>query len=331
MLRNYLNVAVRTLRRHKVHASINIAGLAVGMACCILILLFVQDEFSYDGFHENGERVYRVIRRIRADDGAVSYSPITPGPLAASLRDEFPEVEQAVRLWSWAVWVKHGDVWSSEHARVVDGNTLEILTFPLISGNREAALRDPYSIVISDEMATKYLGDEDPMGKSLIIDRGSLSGEYKVTGVWDSSVNSAVSSDCLIATVPEAIRSYWDGWESRPFFETFVVLRTDQDPLELERKFPDFIARHMGAENTEFHLQPLSRIHLYSNADFNGMEPWRGDNIAYVYQLLTVGLLIMAVASVNFVFPAGYDDVVSTQDRGDKCSAWERAVFELAS
>ena len=304
MLKNYLIVAIRNLRRQKAYSLINVSGLAVGLACCILILLFVQDEWAYDRFHENAERTYRVVREMRAGDGTLSYSPITPGPLGAGLRDEFPEVEQAVRLWSWAVWIHSGDEWYKEGAKLVDGNMLEVLTFPLVRGDRETALRDPYSMVISGEMARRYFADEDPMGKVLTLDRESLSGEYTVTGVWDDKALSTVRFDCLISTVPQVLHSYWDGWESRPFFETYIVLPEGYAPAELERKFPDFIARYMGAEErarTTYRLQPLTRIHLYSNADYADMEPWRGDNIAYVYLICTIGLCILAIACINFV------------------------------
>ena len=200
MFRNYLTVAVRNLVRHKGYSLINIAGLAIGMACCILILLYVQYELSYDTFHEKANRIYRVVKghpgRLGTDHCAV-----TPGPLAPALASEYPEVLTATRIHSSVNvllsykdrrFYEDGFYWGDVHI-------FDIFTFPLIRGNPETALKAPYSIIISENMAEKYFGAEDPLGKVLTYKNKH---DLKITGIMKNvPENSHLRFDFLASFI----------------------------------------------------------------------------------------------------------------------------------
>ena len=169
MFKNYFTVAMRNLIRHKVYSTINILGLAVGIALCILIFLFVRYEWRYDAFHQNGDRIYRVLSTYKGDDGSLSWSSAR-APLGPLLKATFPEIERAVRFFRWQrSRVTRGDQTFRASVTLVDPDVFHMFSFPLAQGDPDRALRDEHSVVISQEMARKYFGDEDPIGKTLVI------------------------------------------------------------------------------------------------------------------------------------------------------------------
>ena len=316
MFRNYLLVAVRNLFRHKVYSWINILGLAIGMACCVLILLYIEDELSYDRYHQNADRIYRVLRETRQVGGGRSVGTGTSGALAANLRSDFSEVQEAVRIWNnWGgVWLKYGDKTFRQAFCLADANILDVFTFPLVKGDPAAVFRDPYSVLLTQEMVQKFFGDEDPIGKVMTVEGRYFGGEYTITGILrDMPRNSSPSwktglqFDFLTTTAVTGrgiVRGPWEGWNRGTSgfpVKTYLQLPEGGVPETLEEKLPDFMGRHLGAEvqaKTTYRLQPLTRIHLYTHVDYG--RPGIG-GITFVYLLGVIAFFILVIASVNFM------------------------------
>ena len=307
MVRNYLIVALRNLLKHKLYSLINVLGLAIGMACCILILLFIQDEFSYDCYHEKADQIYRVLRETRTESGPSQVSALTSGPVGPALAQDFPEVRQATRMMLRPnQWTRHEDTGFTKHLCLVEPDLFEIFDFPLVKGDLETALRDPYAALITEETAREYFGDEDPMGKELVVEGRVFPGMYTVTGILkDLPKQTTLRFDLVHSTVPKngPYRNVWENWQDVSWREvqTFVVLPQGYDPDALERKLSDFMAKYMGEEvrkGNSYYLQPLTRMHLYSRVDY-GMG--RGGDIDYIYMLSAVALFIMLIACINFM------------------------------
>ena len=181
MIRSYITVAVRNIIRHRLYAFINVFGLAVGLGCCILVLLFVQREYAFNQHHENGDRLYRVLRQSTRSE--FEMTPGTSGALGQALTDEFPGVETTVRVWSMPVWTLANEKVFEQRIALVDPNYFEVFSFDLIQGNRESALREPNGIVIDESMARRYFGDEDPMSQTIDLEDLHFKATLKVTGV----------------------------------------------------------------------------------------------------------------------------------------------------
>ena len=165
MFKNYFKVAVRNILRHKVYSFINIMGLAVGMACCIIILLVIQDTLSYDRFHENADDIYRIIQEVKFANFSEKWA-ITSGPVGPSLKKDFPDIINAARIvWPIQILLTYKDKHFEEKVVFADGSIFEMFTFPFINGDPATALDDPNSIVLSEKMAEKYFGNENPIGK----------------------------------------------------------------------------------------------------------------------------------------------------------------------
>lgn len=307
MLRNYWVVALRNLKRQKSFGAINILGLAIGLGTCILIVLYIQNELSFDGWHAKGDRIYRVLRETRAG-GHSDYLPFTSGALAGALERDFPEVEKATRFWQGEVDVHVEQKKFQVSACIVDPELFEIFDLPFVQGNHKTAFPNPNAIAITESTAKQLFGDGDPIGKSFAVDSNHLGGERVVTAVLkDVPRNSTLGYDQIdyIATggIAEESKYAWedwiptDGW--RPV-NTYFLLRKGADPKALSAKLPEFIERHMGAEiarTNAYHLQPLHRIYLYSGKDYN--LDWYGD-IDRVYQFGAVAFLVLAIGCINF-------------------------------
>ena len=306
MFKNYLTVAIRNLLRHRAYSLINILGLAVGMACCVLILLYVQDELSYDRHHENGDRIYRVLREQHVGSGSSPPSTGISGAMAPALLNDFPEVEQAIRVMNSGAFVRYEDKIFEQTICISEAPILDMFTFPLVEGDPKTALRDPSSILITQEMAGRFFGSENPIGKVITSDDRYVGGSYKITGILkDIPENSTFRFDFLTATVPQRyIGGVWDQWRGgsgwRPFM-AYVLLREGYAHRDLEAKLPGFMERYMGEEvraNNTYHLQQYTRIYLYSRADYG--IPFYGD-IENVYIFSTVAFFILLIACINFM------------------------------
>lgn len=303
MIKNYLKITWRNLKKNKIYSFINIFGLAVGMACCIVIMLFVQDELSFDRFHENADRIYRltVIRKISTGEQRDTLTPSDAGP---NMVADFPEVIDAVRMAMLRAYViEHNEKRLPTDPVGADPAILDIFTFPLIKGDRRTALRDPDNVVISEELAGKMFGDEDPIGNVITIFGVDTRKDCKVTGIIkDIPYNSHLRFEFL---TPARYSNPKDrsGRSRREVCVTYLLLSKNADPQELEKKLPDFVLKYygeQGAKRITFRLQPLTSIHLHSDLDYDEIVMKKG-NISTSYSLSAIVFIILLIACVNFM------------------------------
>jgi len=295
MFKNYLKITLRHIRRHKGYSFINIAGLAIGMTCCILILLYIQYELSYDKFHADAHDVYRVAFEIpdRLDMNASSF-----GLLAPALIQDFPEVLSSARirrLESTIFYKNHA--FTEKNFFLADPEFFDVFSFPVISGNPEKALSEPFSVLITQEMTEKYFGGEDPVGKTLLVDNKY---DYKIAGILENPPqNSHLKFDFLASfiTVDRIWEDYTISWMNTNRILTYVRLQKDYNPDDLERKFPEFLKRY-GREDVIFYLQPITGIHLHGNID-NEIEA--NSDIQYIYIFSVIAFLIILIACFNYM------------------------------
>ena len=308
MIKNYLTVAIRNLMRHKLYTSINVLGLAIGLACGILILLYIQQEFAVNRSHTLSDRIYKVIREERSST-QTTYSSGTSGALGPVLKETFPEVETTVRIWrfgGWGVSAQYGERTGQYTFALVDDNFLDVFDFPLIKGDSETAFRTPYSVIITDDMAQHLFGDLDPMGKTFSIDSHSFPGEYTVTGIVKAPPQASnLYFEILTTTIPpvEETQDVWTLWRPtqswRPV-NTYVLLKAGQNAETLQTKMQPLIKQYMGDEfaaKNAYHLQSLHRVYLHGESDFN---PTANSPIQKIYMLAAIGLIVVVIAGVNF-------------------------------
>ena len=285
MLKNYLKITWRNIRNNKIYSLINIMGLAVGMACCILILLWIQDELSYDKFHENYSDLYRTIPELQG----TKYSA-NPLALAAVFKEQYPEVRKITRFCSRYWLLKCGDQIFNERGALVDDDFLKIFTFPLIEGTPETVFASRESIVLTERAAAKYFGTQDPIGKSFLINNDF---NLIVTGIMkDVPRNSHLQFDFLapMRLMGERGDVSWS-YEAR----TYALLDKNVSLQDFAEKISGFVMEHDRRTNQKviLHIEPLSKVHLYS---LNGTDP-----ILYVYIFLTIAIAILIIGCINFV------------------------------
>ncbi|MGB3586677.1 MAG: ABC transporter permease [Tunicatimonas sp.] len=311
MIKNYLKIALRNLARHKQMTLINILGLAVGMAACILILLFVQYELSYDRYHEKADRIYRLSREWRNVDGETNLhlGHLAP-PFEPRLAEDFPGIiESSVRLLnssSALMTYKEGNAQIMvDRLFFAEPEVFEIFTFPFVEGDPTTALSEPNTIVLTKSEARKYFNDESPMGKTLNLDNVV---DLKVTGViQDVPDNSHFHFTALssFATLENFVgQEEMENYGSNNY-ATFILLSEGYNPDNLEAQFPAFLDKHLPndsdvpASQTNFlHLWPLTDIHLHSHLD---SELEANGDIAYVYIYTIIAVFILVIACINFI------------------------------
>jgi len=302
MFKNYLNIALRNLKRHKLYSFINISGLAIGLACCILIFIYVKHELGYDRFHENSDHIYRAVLG-EYQKGKWIYSVGTPEPLGAALEQELPEVEQSVRFFhppwieKWAVSYQKKSFYE-EQVFFTDPSFFEVFSFPLVHGDPRSVLDKPHSIVISQDAAQKYFGAENPLGKVLMIDNHI---ETQVTGVTEGvPPNSHFSFDFLVSFDAMPYKWIFNNWRTQNCY-TYLLLQRTYSSSELEPKLSQFQKKHFGPiENIKLDFQPLTDIHLHSRDFRQDIASHIGD-INSVYIFSAIAALILIIACINFV------------------------------
>jgi len=303
LLKNYLKITWRNLKRNKIYSFINVFGLAVGMACCIVIILFVQDELSYDRFHENADRIFR-LTITRTTSGQEFHHTITYGDMGPGLVNEFPEVVDCVRLGMPRDFIVESDSKRFQTDPVgSDPSILNIFTFPLIKGDKNTALKSPNNAVISEQLAEKLFGDEDPIGKIIRLYGVDEKNDFQVSGIMKNIPhNSHLRFDFLVPHRHKEAQTGAIGSRSWKCV-TYLLLREKTNPRELEKKFPDFLVKHYGkqrASENKFILQPLTSIHLHSDLDYDEIVLKKG-NITTSYSLSAVAFLILLIACINFM------------------------------
>lgn len=288
MFQNYLKVAFRKMMRQKIFSLINIAGLAIGMAICILIFLWVQDELNYDRFHENANNIYRIVMN---DQNYGVRWPVVSIPVGPALEQDFPEVLDSVRISDFKGLITNEDKKFDEIGAYVDPAFLRIFSFPLERGNSETALSSPQSIVISQELAKKFFGHEDPMGKNLKLNQGL---DLMVTGVIQNMPeNSYFDLDFL---APFEIFEQRDrdpaNWGRFQLY-TYILLQDNANLEMLGEKVSGILQQHDVRPGPKLELEALTRIHLYA-ADGGG-------DIRYIYIFSIIASFILAIACINFI------------------------------
>jgi putative ABC transport system permease protein len=294
MLKNYIKIALRNIIRHKLYSFVNISGLAVGMACFILILLWVQHELSYDRFHENIENLYRVYEKWEIG-GQDFYHDNTPGPLAEDLKNKFPEVVNSTRfLYAGGKPIRYGEKsYYEQYLYYADQAFLDMFSFPLIRGNKESALKDPSSIVISNEIAKKYFGDEDPIGKIITIDNSI---DFRVSGILeDIPQNTHFRHIDFIVPFTQTetlINETFENWNQN-WPRTYILLQDGISYKKFEKKITGIVRKYFRTPITLF-LQPVKNINLYT---FTG----EADNIIYIYIFSLIAFFILLIGCINFI------------------------------
>jgi putative ABC transport system permease protein len=305
MLLNYIVIALRNLSRQKLYTTINLFGLAIGLSCGVIALSIIYHEYSYNRFHPLAKQTYRILRE-RISNGQKQVRWLTSGALARTLEDEIPEIELASKNRLYDVNVRYEDRTHLLKQGHVDDNFFKLFHFPVIAGTL-STLKEPYNIAITQRAARQLFGADDPMGKTISLQERYYGGIYTVGAVLQTPLaTSSIQFDLIHQTdgrTEEAIFD-WTGWQGRvqqAGIETFVRLRPDVDPQGLEKKISDIIERHMGADTRQtltYRLQPLLRLHLYSLKDY-GLPT--GGNITTLYLFVAIALLILSIASINFV------------------------------
>lgn len=299
MLKSYLKIVVRNFQRNRFFSLINVTGLALGISCFTIILLFVENEFSYDRFHREPENVYRIVKDFVNNDGSRIPDATTPPALTTAIRHELPEVECVTRFfpnWDRRNLLEYGDKRFYEMNLLrIDSSFFHVFDFEFIKGSKEKPFNGIHSILLTETTARKYFGDENPIGKiiRMNINNGT---DYQVTGVLkDVPANAHFSFDILIPF--ESGRNADLAWDWYSFY-TYVRLRPGADPKPFETNIRQLFAKHQPTSLNEFYIQPLTDIHLRSSLKWELSE--NGD-IMYVHILLIIAVFVIVVASINYI------------------------------
>lgn len=307
MILHYFKIAWRQAMRNRFYASLNVLGLAIGMASCILILLYVKDELSYDRYHQQADRIYRLNEFIE-NENVGERSASLPFPAGPALQQDYPDlVAHAVRFFNFQAptlaleYVQEERFFNEKRLFFVDSTLLDVFSYEVIQGNPEALLDEPFSLVLTERMVEKYFGEEDPIGKTL---RFQDEHDLMVTGVLQNPpANSHFQFDFL-ASFSSLKQMYppnvLKGWYWNPCW-TYVKLAPGATAENLERQLPDVVEKYFPEvirKDTRMHLQALTDIHLHSHLDYE-IEP--NGTVANVYIFSGIALFILLIACINFV------------------------------
>lgn len=314
MIRHLFKFSFRALKRQKGYVFINMMGLAIGMACALLIALFVINELSYDKFHEHREQIYRVglHGRFSGQEAKMAY---TSPPLAPTMAEEFPEVENFLRMHIWEETVIRIEdrFYTEDHLAMVDSTFFDFFSIPLIKGNPETALAEPFSVVLSETAARRFFGDEDPMNK--LLQAGGVEEHFRVTGVMEDIPENSHFRAGILGSITSTHPTYdVTQFLSNNLF-SYVKLQPDADPAAVNERFEALIVKYIGPVLREFmgvtveeflaagnrfnyFLQPLTAIHLDPSVESSHHPP---NDPKYLWIFGSIGVLIIAIASINFM------------------------------
>ncbi len=313
MIRNYFKIAYRNLVKYKFISGINLFGLTIGLTCCLLILAYILNELSYDRYNKNADRIYRITRSFNNQDGVVSLtlSTISP-PFGYYLPTDFPEIEKMTRLLDNGITpLRYKEkLFNEQKVFFADENLFDVFTVKVIKGNPKTALRDPFSIMLTEETARKYFGDEDPMDKTI---RYNNQLELKVTGIYKAFPSNAhlhpgmlVSFNTLRDSTIYGERNLRTNWGNNSFF-TYLLMPPHYDIKNMVRRFPEFVDKRMTGQEyigkqpskfTKLGIQKLTDIHLFSHTDYEA-EP--NSDMSRVYIFSAIALFILLIASINYM------------------------------
>jgi len=291
--------ALRHITRYKEYSLLNVLGLSLGMACAILIMLWIEHEVQTDKFHVNGDNIYVLRKMTKYSDGSTSIDMSMTGPFAPVIEKEVPEVVHAVRVtWDQELLFRLGDKMFYEKGHYADSTFFKVFTFPLKVGNPSSVLEDPNSVVISEKLAEKYYGKENPVGKAIRI-RGDKEEEFTITGVFEDVPSySSVKFDFIIpfAKYYEYNKS-WIGWGNFHMM-TFLQTQPHVSISTLDQKINEVYDRHGTWELPTFFVQPFKQLHLYGRYEESKDKPT--GMILYVRIFSAVALFIIFLACMNY-------------------------------
>ncbi|MCF0053293.1 ABC transporter permease [Dyadobacter sp. LJ53] len=297
MLRNYFKIAFRNFRNQRMFSSLNIFGLAIGMAAVWLMVLYVADELSYDRFHDKSDRIYRVVHEAKWATGSFKMAP-TSAPYAPALQNDYPEIEKTVRISTEGGGTIRFDEKAIEANDIyfTDASIFDVFTYPMLYGDRKTALQGTQKIVLTKTLAEKLFGDASKaLGKTVLF---SNNFPNTVSGVIaDGPTNSHLQFSAL-RSLPD---NYTAGWQQFELY-TYVLLKKGADPDKLDKKLPGFFAKYLKKESGDAEykmiLQPLTSIHLHSHYAY---ELSTNGNINTIYIFSVVAALILAIACINYI------------------------------
>ncbi len=317
MFKNYFKTAWRNLLHNKLLSFVNIAGLGVGLACVILILLFVKDEWSFDRFHKNGNHIYRLVQTTTDTSGKERRNGNTGLPHGPVFAAEIPEIESFCRIKGWGMTTKKGNEGIESQVLFADNSIFNIFSIDVLKGNTTEMLKGRNSVVLSEDAATKYFGHENPMGKTVEIEVDDALEPFVVSGVVKTApLNSSIQFDMLIPferqnpTDAAELNQRMSNWNNL-FLNTFFLLRKDADVKAAEKKLWTVYLHHNaeqwekvqkrnGKIKLQYALQPFFTMHLDKNFfASNGLSNWSDSTYSYI--LSGLALLILIIACINFI------------------------------
>jgi putative ABC transport system permease protein len=312
MFRNYLKTAWRNVRKNRIFSVLNILGLAIGLSCFLLIVLYVVDELRFDRFHDKADRIFRIHSDIRFGGSDLTLT-VSPDPMGAALKNDYPQVEAYTRIYNsnGAKLIRKGNQYITEqNVSHADSTFFDVFTFPAVVGNTKTALNEPNTVVVTESAAKKYFGTHNAIGKILEADRHP----YKITAVIkDMPRQSHFQFDFLFSM--DNVDYQWGNFLSNNF-STYIVLKSDTDYKSFEKNFSQVIERYLipqakqfmeisnmdefikAGNKLQYSLMPLTDIHLYSDR----FPEFRSNgNIQYVYIFSAVAIFVLLVACINFM------------------------------
>lgn len=307
MFKNYLKIAWRNLLKNKGYSIINIGGLATGLACFLLISLFISNELSFDTYHEKKDHIYRVVHHRSEEDPTDTWI-WGNAPVGPALKSDFPEIVEKVQFSGISdILLEYNNrSFQESECFYVDPAVFQVFSWPLVSGNPKTALEAPYSIVLTETTAKKYFGNEDPLGKTLDgIGGRAADGVYTVTGIAkDIPQNSHFTFDVLMSmsSFYQTRPGIFDSWGYVDFY-TYLEVAENFDQRAMESKISGFLDKHIDPEERKeyyynFSLEPLNNIYLHSMAD---RQPGEVGSLSNIYIFSIIGLFILVIASINFM------------------------------
>jgi putative ABC transport system permease protein len=303
MIKNYFKIVWRNIWKNKLFSSVNVIGLALSMACCLAITIYIWNEVGYDSFHTNGNNIYRITNK-QNHAGKLYNTAMTSGPLAPALQKDFPEIENTVRFGNWSGLLKTGNkVYEEKNVQLTENSIFSIFNFPLLMGNAKTALLAADEMVITENTAVKYFGADWKNNPSILGQVFTLNGEtsFKLAGVAaNPPQNSSIQFDVLL---PVAFLFKTDEWAfnwGSNNYHTYVQLKPQTNIAAFETKLAKQLKVYKPDTEDKLQLQPLGQQYLYSKFDFHTDWGKRSD-IKYVKIFAAVGLLLLLIACVNFV------------------------------
>ena len=314
MIKNYIKVAIRNILKYKLFSAINVLGLSIGMACCLFIFIYVTDELSYDKFHKDANKIYRVglFGRIAGQEINTSSSS---WPVASTMQNEIPGVESALRLWSRSepIVFKYDEiVFSEEKVIYADSNFFDFFSFELIKGDPSTVLTEPNTVVLTPSLATKYFGQENPIGKLIIIGNDNVS--FKVTGLASPAPGNSHFHYSALVSFESSKGQLFEGWTGNSL-HTYVKLNPQNRVEDTNHNLDGIVAKYVGKEVEQglgisfdefkknggeyrYYLYPLTDTHLKSPTQ-DDIEP--NGEVKYVYIFSIIGIFILVIGCINFM------------------------------